>query len=233
MKYIPTPSYMNGTAYNNAVPLIGGGLGCYNPYMDPRYIRQQQEAELKRQQQEYQNQVDAMTSIIRSANTLNGRETDEEALSRYFARPDTEQYNQYMEEQQYLSTMDQIIVASQQQKEYERQREEAIAKEMAEREESHESLYEFLKGSARERYIQTLEQRGARMYQMKNLYDKSAYSRLLQVQEGNSRNNMFNALNPLVTIDDMEITLPQSLQNERELKRKQFMESIMAQDKGW
>ena len=231
MKYIPTPSYM-GTAYNNAVPLIGGGFGYYNPYMDPRYIRQQQEAERQRQEQEYQNQISVVTALFKSANTFNGVETDMDVLNRYFMKPDTEQYQEFLQEQEYQNSLYEIASLVEQQSQYQQQIEEARVKEMAELEESHETLYEFLNGSARERYLKVMESRATAPSNIKNLYDRSAYNRLLQVQ-GNNPGGMFNALNPLVTIDDMEISLPKSLQNERELKRKQFMESIMAQDRGW
>lgn len=232
MKYIPTPSYMGGTAYNNAVPLIGGGLGYYNPYMDPRYIRQQQEAERQRQEQEYQNQITVATALFKSANTFNGVETDQDTLNKYFMRPDTTQYQEFLQEQEYQNSLYEIAALAEQQKQYEQQQQEAREREMAELEESHETLYEFLNGSARERYLKVLESRATAPSNIKNLYDKSAYARLLRVQESNP-GGMFSALNPLVTIDDMEISLPKSLQNERELKRKQFMESIMAQDRGW
>ena len=232
MKYIPTPSYM-GTAYNNAVPLIGGGFSYYNPYMDPRYIRQQQEAERERQQQEYWNNAKAFKELIKSANTFNGVETDEEWLNKQFIPPDPDVYQKYVDEQQHQNTLQQIAMLSRQKIEYEKQQEEARRKEYEAAEDHNESLYDFLRGTGREQYIKAVERRASNAGNIKNLYDKSAYARLLQVQEGNPVNSPFSALNPLVTIDDMEISLPKSLQNERELKRKQFMESIMAQEKGW
>lgn len=233
MRYIPTPPYMNGTAYNSAVPLIGGGYSYYNPYLNPMYMQKQREEYERQQKQEFDNQVNVWKHCIRSTNACYGQDTDEEKLDKVFHQNDSVEYQEELQKIQLNNNCQRIMMLRQQQEAYYQQQEQyrlQQLKEIQEQEVEEESLFEFLRGTARERYIESLENRSRDRSRVKNLYDHSAYERLLGVHE---TNGTFNSLNPYISIDDLEIQLPQSLQTERELKRKQFMESIMSQEKGW
>lgn len=231
MRYIPTPPYMNnGTAFN-AVPLIGG-YNYYNPYIDPRYYQKQQEELEKQRKLEFDNQVAIWKTFIRSTDCYYGIETDEDQLNERFIIKEQEGYNDFLKQQELLN----IVQAAKNQNAYYEQLEQnrlAQLQQVNSQKDENEpkNLLEFLRGPATQRYIESLENKNQASRVIRNLYDQSAYSRLLGVHESTS--SMFNSLNQNVTIDDMEVKLPQYLKTEREIKRKQFMESILQQPKGW
>lgn len=241
MRYIPTPPYINGTAYN-AVPLNGGYYNYnpyngYNPYYyNPIYYQRQQEEYEKQKKQEFNNQVTVWKTFLRSTDVYYGVETDEEKLNQRFSEDRLIEYQQYQNELAEHQNIYNIVNAAHQQRIYDEQMEQYRLQQIQEINEKNKQnedgdLLSFLRGPATERYIQALENRSQASRVMKNLYDQSAYSRLLGVHENNL--GMFGSLRQNVSIDDMEIQLPQHLKTEREIKRKQFMESILQQPKGW
>lgn len=86
-----------------------------------------------------------------------------------------------------------------------------------------ESLFDYFRGTGRERYIQFINEQA--YHQSKNLgrlYNSPGYSELLGIHNGNPQ-----AISPDYNIDDIEITLPEHLKNSYTERRKQFMDSII------
>lgn len=238
MKYIGSyPQYNNyGTAYDNAVPIGGYGyntnIGYYNyypnyntgyygyPSYDPLEIRRLQEEEYKRQQVIRQGEIDSMKRMIEVNYHFFGQEIDKEELDRVFSNEHLAELQKDYNDRASMYYLQQSVNRQvEQQKAYEEQRKNMTYPT----EVKDESLLEFLEGSGRDAYIQTVYDQYARQSRQAvgQLYDHPGYEELLRIHNANK------FLNLQVTIDDMSIGLPDHLKTEKNARRQQFLEAIM------
>lgn len=236
MKYIGSyPQYNNyGTAYNNAVPIGGYGYNTNNGYYsypynngyygypsyDPLEIRRQQEEEYERQQKIRQGEIDSMKKMIEVNYHFFGKEIDKEELDRTFSDENLAEIQRDFNEHATMYYLQQSVNQQiAQQKAYEEQRKNMVYPT----EVKDESLLEFLEGSGRNDYIQAVEDEWMRQSRQAigQSYDHPGYEELLRIHNANK------FLNPQVTIEDMSIGLPEHLKTEKNLRRQQFLESIM------
>lgn len=246
MRYVPypssqTPIYNNGTSYSSyggSVPTIGsiGAMGYntqynyYNQYMNPFYIRQQEEARRRMLQEKQQNQIDIWKKLTKIRNDVYGYDYNEEEVINGFK----ESINQYKQDRYNESVMEShrnIILKCKEQFDLAQQRQEQIEREREERlnaqyntESSKKTLYQWLHEDAQQRYMEAqYDKLIYEKHNVSNVYDSNGYKELLGIH-----NSSFASLNPNVTIDDMEISisLPERLRRERDIRRQQFAEAI-------
>lgn len=232
MRYIPyqTPMY-NGTSYQS-VPTIGsiGGYGYppngyYNQYFNPYYLRQQQELERKRQLEEAKNQANIWVMLTQCRNELFGYDqTDEDIMDQIKSISAVE--TQINSDEEFMQKVREISQRADQARIQEQIMNENIKRQqqvMAEQPIENKSLYRWLHEDAQERYMEHLYSSMNSQNSTAELYDSNAYNNLL-----NTHDSVFNSLKRDVTIDDMEIqvSLPQKLKLERDIRRQKFAESI-------
>lgn len=233
MRYIPyqTPMY-NGTSYQS-MPTIGsiGGYGYpsngyYNQYFNPYYLRQQQELERKRQLEEARTQANIWVRLAQCRNEAFGyNQTAEEIMDQISSISATEQQMNSDEEfMQKIHEISQRAYQSQLQEQAMRENIKRQQEVMASQPIENKSLYRWLHEDAQERYMECLyTEMNRQQNNTSKLYDSGAYNNLL-----NTHDSVFNSLKKDVTIDDMEIqvSLPQRLKMERDLRRQKFAESL-------
>lgn len=238
MRYVPYQTPNNGTVYQS-VPTIGniGGYsyspyqyaGYYNQYFNPYYIRQQQEAQKRMAAQQAKEQMDIWASLMTASNNCLGYEEvpKEEMIQQMQER--VLLHHQMEQDQEFVNHVNKISLASYQHEiEVQSMREETKKKqqelEQARANEEPKSFMQWLHEDAQERYM---ESQYELMYKQQrntaNLYNSNSYNQLLGTHD-----SVFNSLNQNVTIDDMEIqvSLPERLRQERDIRRQKFAESI-------
>lgn len=226
MQYIPSPPY---GAYSG-MPTIGTYYGYGYNNLNPMLLREQQLAEEKRRKEEERNNLNIWKMCITSSNTFYGYDTDQEELEDYL---DMSKYNDMCQKLLYFDNMFYNIIQYdnqyRMQEDYNRQQYLLAVEESNKQPQCEDTLLEFLRGSARERYIETLESKSYEQQRdVRDLYDSNAYSRLLGVH-----NQSYQSLSPNINIDDMEIKLPSELRNERDIRRQQFINAVIQNDKRW
>lgn len=234
MRYIPynTPMY-NGTSYqsNPTIGIIGGygypPNGYYNQCFNPYYLRQQQEYERRRQVELAKNQADIWVQLVKCRNAVMGDyQTDEEIMDRIKYVASVQQ--QANSDEEFMQKLHEINMRSFQSMYSEASIQENINHQQQVMSQEHveeKSFYQWLHEDAQDRYMESqYAELNRQQRNTANLYDSNAYNRLL-----GTHNSVFNSLNKNVTIDDMEIqvSLPQHLKNERDIRRQRFAASII------
>lgn len=236
IQYQQAPIY-NGTAYQS-VPTIGsiGGYGYpngyyYNQYFNPYYLRQQQEAQRRLEIQEANNQAAIWVELIKCRNNVFGyNESSQEIMEQIKERAAIQR--QMNADDEFMNKIHEIT-----QKSYQKQLEEKAIEENIERQrqvmstqtsQNPKSFYQWLHEDGQERFMQSkYAELNRQQRDTSNLYDSSAYNQLLNTHD--SVYNTYNSLNSNVSIEDMEIqvSLPERIRRERDIRRQRFAESIM------
>ena len=224
MRYIPYQIPLNGTAYQG-IPTIGsiGGYNnpYYNQYLNPYYLRQQEEFRKKLEQQERENQAEIWKKLFRCEANAFGRETiSDEEYDEYFKRLYAHQ-QQEAEDNRFMESINRITQQAAKNYLDKQAREAAMTNQQNNQSQDNKSFYEWLASDASERYLDSQYYEMAKQQKDTSvLYDSDHYHHVL-----GSHQSVFNALNPNVNIDDMEIqvNLPERIRTEREKRRRQFI----------
>ena len=233
MKYVgslPPQGYTFGAAYQNAAPnyYYNGGGYYQQPYYGYGYkqmydtleIRRRQEEEAKRRLEERNGQIESMKEMIRVNCHFFGEEVDNDSLNEYYS--DNRLFD-IQKENQERAEMYNIHQNHMQQVAYRKQMEQQRMNMTYNTEVKDMSLLEFLSGPGRDDYIAALENK--RYHESRQaiggLYNHQGYDELLKIHNANKY------LNPYATIDDMEISLPSHIKREKDIRRQQFLQSIM------
>lgn len=231
MRYIPyqQPSF-GGAYYSSVPPTIGsiGGYGYNNMYFNPYYIRQQEEAQKRYEEEQRANQMNIWAKLGRCVNNCFGYEQVPKEQVIQQMQYDYQQRLQIMEDMKLANTCASIAERSRVMIEQERAREAQIEQQRQNppsvQEPSGQDLFEWLRNEGSERYREALKESVKRNQRnTSRLYDSNGYHQLLQ-----AHTSAFNSLNPNVTIDDMEIqvSLPTRLAQERDARRQAFINQI-------
>lgn len=217
--------YNYGTAYNYAVPIGGYGYnntGYYNGYptYDPLEIRRIQEEEFKRQQEIRKGEINAIKKMIEINAHFYGYEPDKESLDKVFSN---ERFADIQRDAINREQMYNLQQSFNMQVEAKRKQEEEFKNKKYNTETKDMSLLEFFETQGRDDYIRALENK---MYHQNRqivgqLYNHPGYDELLRIHNANK------FFNPNVTIDDMEISLPEHLRNNVSIRKQQFLDAIM------
>lgn len=213
----------SGNPYQG-IPTIGG-----YQYLNPFYLRQQEEERRKRELEAYNNQANIWKRLLKAGANFCGNEINEDELNERFS---IEHRQKVQEEMSHFELLGQLQEqAMREQLYYEQKAKERIEEIKQANEEINSkgyTLYSWLIGPETDKYIETIKQRNSKQ-DVAKLYDPNGYSKLLGIH-----NNSYQALNQNVTIDDMEIGLPPQLRSSEAARRRQkFMEAILSTDKGW
>lgn len=230
--------YNNNSYYNNyqQPPYIGNinnmGYNIYNNpyyYYNPEYIRQQEEQRRRELESSQNAQIYVWNKIINARNKYYGIDevyTEDMIREQYHMQMINQQ--QMINDNQFVSNCYDITMKAlsklnaqnnivQQQEQYQPPQPK-----------SNKNLLEWLNTDAQERYIEHLEAESRKSYNTSTLYNSNGYQQLVN-SHNMSYNSTFNSLNPNVTIDDMEIqiSLPEHIKRERDIRRQKFTESLM------
>ena len=224
-----------GTAYQNAVPIGGAGYsGGYNfgygyGYVsyDPLEIRRMQEEEEERRKREYNSGINLRKRLVRASEFyFNNGIVDQETLDSQYSLENMqkiykrEMHDMNMERLSYLNEVQQV-----QREQYYYQLAQTANSES--NQSKNESLIEFLEGIATDRYMEMVVKAKyeSQSRNIGRLYNHESFAELISMH--NLNNNTNPIFNPMVTVDDLEILLPQKLKNEYEERRAQFIKAIV------
>lgn len=216
----------NGGYYNNMYN------NYYNPYLA---MKQQQQAEAMFKEQQRQ-QSDIMKKISRAVNKSSGYDISEESLNSLYDYKEPEQYKVDTESVEYMQsyvtnlhlngyqyTPQEIAYVNHFNSQYDKSKQQYP---------DDISMYDFhIKMS--ENYVDMLlEKEKEKQKDVSKLYNNDDYRKLLNMNSNNNTyfNSIFNGGNNNqnnVSIDDMEISLPNHLANEYQSRRKQFLDAIL------
>lgn len=229
MKYVGSIPFNNQGVYQST-PQIG--LGYYNGYYgynqnpyyyqqtyDPFEIRRRQEEEYQKQLKIRRGQIESMKKMIEINCHFFGYEFDESAYDEMYS--DEKIYERQRDMQQHIN-MHQLQQCIAQQNIQQQMKYQEIENNGYPTEVKDETLLEFLEGTARDEYIKIVEDGYYKQSKQAigSLYNKPGYEELLRIHNAN------RFLSPNVTIDDMEITLPEHLRNTRNERREKFLQCI-------
>ena len=215
----------NGGYYNN----------IYNNYYNPYLALKQKEIAEAQMKEELRKQSDIMKKISRCVNKAVGVDISDEQLDKLYnyqpIQPDKIDYespeymqayvaNLHVNGMKYLPQDVQFVQYFNSM--YERSRQEVL---------NDISMYEF-NNKMTEQYVQMLlDREKEKQKDISKLYNNNDYRKLLNMNKKSSNyfNSIFNGnnMNNNVSIDDMEITLPNHLANEYQTRRKQFLDAIL------
>lgn len=225
---MPVTNIMNisGAGYNQG--MMGG---YYNPhaqsYYNPYLIHQQQQKLESKMKEEKKKQSEIWKKLSRNVNSATGLiENIEDHVKRY--DPIEENNEEYIEEMKYhkLQSIQNNHVVN-------NVRINAVV-EIHNRTKSEfpdeMSLAEYFDKAGQLIVEARIEESRNRQRDVSRLYDRTQYSDLVKMHSRD--NNYFNSVfaggyrNPHVSIDDMEVKLPDSISNEYFDKKRAFLESI-------
>lgn len=159
-------------------------------------------------------------SDIRKPNKRNNQQVVSE--------PKTENYYDYMirlnKENQFHSHLERLLQTQQysKQRQIEQLQQEEEYRQNYKYTKKDETLFEYFRGTGRERYIQFMEEEArAKNRNLGRLYDSPGYTQLLGIHDNKQ------TITPDFNIDDIEITLPEHLKNSYTERKKQFMDAII------
>lgn len=219
--------------YNTNQPTMGGYYNnIYNNYYNP-YLAQQQEQLRQAQLMEQQRaQSDLFKSISKNVNKALGVEVDDEYLKRY--DPEVEKAKNVDEEllitnklmnlhyNGYYGNYQAISYIEANNKHYEQVKQQ-YPDDMSMLD------YSIKFADLYVEYLQDKEKQSRK--NLTQLYDRNGYNQLIQMHK--NPNNYFSSVfqggnnNRDVSIDDMEIKLPNHMNNEYQMRRQAFMQSIL------
>lgn len=234
-----------GIGYNNPIPpnpmgnIVSVGNSGYisgnynNRYISPFQRRQQEEAMLAQQREQQRAQVDMFKKLSKGVNNALGNEISEERLNEIY-NPQVQQVQQDPEEQIYhhLMGMDdrclnynpraaQLVNSC---NAYHEQMEQRFPKDM--------TLQEFYEESYQLKLEMVLEEQKQQNKNLTKLYNRDAYSELMKMHGQSSK--YFNSVlsgnaNPVQNdnIDDLTVTISNSLRTEQQRRKEMFLQSIM------
>ena len=232
MKYVGSfPPNYNGAVYNNAAPnnyYYGGGYYNQQPYgyyggypvYDPLEIRRRQEEQIRIYNETRRGYIEVMKTVIKANCHFYNEEVDEEKLDEYFS--DSRMYDIQKENQERMEMYNMHQNHKRAVAEMKRRNAE-LENRVYNTEVEDMSLLEFLEGKGRDDYINMLEEK--RFHESRRavgqLYSHNGYDELLRIHNANKY------LNPYTTIDDMEVTLPYHIKREKDIRKQQFLSSIL------
>lgn len=221
--YIPPNPIGNivniGNGYNNMGGYYNNNYSYYNPYL----IAQQQQAMMAQQREEERRQSDIMKLISTKVNKAGGYEVTDEFLNQY--NPVYEQpQNEDLEITNRLANIfyngscgDQRLIAGINAR-------NALYDSHKQRFSDDMSMFEFFERGG-ELYREALEQKHlAAQRDVSRLYNSSQYNELIGMHKNSSNyyNSIFRGGNQgkEITIDDLEVKLPDQLQSNNEYQRR-------------
>jgi len=216
----------NGGYYNNT----------YNNYYNPYLAIKQQEIAQAQLKEQMRQQSDVMKKISRAVNKAAGVDISNETLDKiynyqepeqYRPNPDSSEYMQSFVANLYVNGMDHLPQDVQYvhyfNSMYDRTK-QMIPDDV--------SMYEY-NNMMSEQYVQMLQDKEKdRQRDISKLYNNNDYHKLLNMnnKSGSYFNSIFNGgnMNNNVSIDDMEVSLPNHISNEYQSRRKQFLDAILS-----
>ena len=233
----PMGNVMNvGSGYNNTNNGYYNSNNMYNNYFNPYLAIQQNQAREAQMKEQQRTESDMMKRISRAVNKASGSEISDDTLGeiydykepeQYKVDPDSVEYMQsfvaslYITDNRYLPQDIQFVNRFNQM--YDQ------AKQMCP---DDISMYDYNQKMS-EQYVQMLiDNNREKQRDVSKLYNSNDYNKLLNMNSKSSSyfNSIFNGgnMNNNVSVDDMEVTLPNHLANEYQSRRKQFLESILS-----
>lgn len=214
--------YNNNNVYNN----------MYNNYYNPYLAAQQEQMRQAQLMEQQRAQSDMFKSISRKVNKSLGREVDDEYLKRY----DPEDPRQVKQDEELIITNRLLnLHYNGYYGNYEAQRFiEANNRHFEQIKQQYPddmSMLEFSEKFA-DIYVEHLQDKEKESRKnLTQLYDRNGYNQLIQMHKNS--NNYFSTVfqggnpNREVTIDDMEVKLPNHMQNEYQARRQAFLSAIL------
>lgn len=242
--YVPTgnvPYNIQPNPIGNVMPIsqqgyVGGYYNnMYNNYYNPYLAIQAQQAREAQFKEEQRKQSDIMKKISRAVNKAAGSDISDEDLNKIYdykeperCKTDTDSveymqsyvYNLHVNGLNYLPQDIQYINYFNSM--YDKTRQE-IPNDI--------SMYEY-NNKMSEQYIQMLlDKDKQKQKEISKLYNNNDYRKLLDMNSKSNSyfNSIFNGrtMDNNVTIDDMEISLPNHISNEYQTRRKMFIDAIL------
>lgn len=226
----PYSSFPNGNmigfgtqGYNNMGGYYSQNYNIYNPYL----MEERRKAEEAQRKEQARQRSDMMKTLSRKVNKALGDEISESALKDLY---DPEELKT-SEEDREIRDMHRIMQISLMQEQMGPQPDPLVTAMAMHQEKQQQklnpdmTLSEFLSEAGGWMMDAIKEEALAKRREVNNLYNSNDYRRLID-----SRSNGMHfggTLNPNASIDDMEISLPQHLKNEYQLRKEKFIASII------
>lgn len=237
--------YIPPNPINNMMPIGSQGYNTnmnnmngyynnmYNNYYNPYLAAQQQQIQQAKLMEQQRAQSDMFKSISKNINKALGREVDDEFLKRY--DPQDPRQQQVDEElaitnrllnlhyNGYYGNYEAIRYIEANNRHFEQVRQQ-LPDDM--------SMLEFSEkfGDIYVEYLNDRERESRK--NLTQLYDRNGYNQLIQMHKNS--NNYFSSVfqggnqnQGVVSIDDMEVKLPNHLQNEYQARKQAFLNSIL------
>ncbi len=227
-----TGQYMPYQQFSQPQPMVGSyytGAGYYaaNPYLIQRQmeIQRLQEEELEKQQ------AGLMKMISKNVNSYLGVEVDEDFLKQYdpvYKDPKEIKCEQNWSRMVHLEQLSQSPNKVQTRVYTINQNNNIRIAKMKERYPDDMTLFEFLE-IAGELYNEAITSKIQQQEQQVNrLYQQSSYSNLLNIHNnGSYYNKIMNFQPDDISVDDLEVTLPENLARTYDQRRADFFKAIL------
>lgn len=238
LPYSTTPNIgaigYNSYGYNPYNQMMNGGYysGYYN-YYNPQEIRRQMEIQRQAQENAIRNNIEIQKMRARAYNMYNGIETDEEYLEMFYnpntyseLHKDMEEFNKMAE----LSRMSNDPNNSYNIMEmYRINAINRISEDIRSKHPVDQSFEDFM-NTASDIYYEAVmnERRREARKNIVNMYDQNAFSQLTNMH----RQSSFASLRQAVSVDDLSISLPDSLKRSESYQQRKndFLRYITQND---
>lgn len=233
--------YNQQQMYNNPLGNMGGYYnGMYNTMYNPYLIRQQMQRQQAIQQERQRQEVDTWKQMAQAANNYTGMYSNEQMKERLkMYDPQAIQENEEMKDYMNTSRLMQINQNNQSgQMSYQHQQLHNqinfINNMVQQTQEQYDnmSLAEFMNGAMGDLlYDAKMQEYKRRQRQLGGMYNSNQYNQL--INQSNVGTSYFNSIHdnnkPFqsnIDISDMEISLPNSIQNEMDARKARFLNAL-------
>lgn len=217
--------YYQQTPYIGQIQPYGyNPYGSQYQYMNPAYYEQQHQAYEAQQKQMFQSEVNVWKNVEQTVSAYYGTEPN---LSQF----DSMKYDDFIQTQfdqkQAYDQMQELEKVSNMFRGIENVDYDKLAEEELRQANStvkNENLLDYLAGTATDKYREVIDEKCFYSnHNVSKLYDSNVYNQLIGIHNS----SMNSALNRVLTVDDISITLPASLAKNYAERRRLFMESVM------
>ena len=249
MGYNPIGNVLNmNTGYNNMQPfnplgqqMNGYFNGMYNSMYNPYLMKQQMQRQQALQQEQMRQQADIWKNMIKAANQYTGTYSEQQ-LNEKLKMYDPGVVQQSEEVRDYMNTSRLLQINANNTQTNSQSYQHTILQNqinfinntIAETQQKYAemNLADFMNTAMGDiLYDAKMQEYKRKKAQLGNMYNSATYNQLLQQSNGNTSyfNSIYDNNKPFqsnIDISDMEITLPNSIQQEMEARKARFLQSF-------